>query len=316
VGVSGTNRKTGEKIEIKGKAIVMATGGFAGSRDAVQRYAPWLNRYRFYVAGNRNCAGSGHRMIGEVGGYLTHMDNLWIYVYTTPDYEDPRGERALALRFFPRGSGIWVNAEGTRFHDEDLSGGATGTPAVLSQNPAFAWSVNDANVVDELMVSDPSHTSDFGKIYEKKLKLLNASPFIVKADTLKELALKMVIDPDVLAATVGRYNNFVEMGTDIEFGRNVKGLKKIEKPPFYGIQFFPAVRKTLGGVKTNLKCQVLDKHFTPIPGLYAAGELAGMGGGHIQGRGSLEGTNLGASIFNGRVAGAWAAHEAGKGQGF
>ncbi len=69
-------------------------------------------------------------------------------------------------------------------------------------------------------------------------------------------------------------------------------------------------------MKTNLKCQVLDKHFKPVPGLYAAGELAGMAGGHIQGKASLEGTMLGPSIFSGRVAGAWAAREAGKGKGF
>jgi flavocytochrome c len=316
VGVSGANRKTGEKVELYGKALVMATGGFGGSREAVQHYAPRLNRYRFYVAGNRNCTGAGHRMIEEVGGYLTHVDNVWIYAYTTPDYEDPRGERGLAVRFFPRSSAIWVNAQGKRFHNEDLSGGATGTPAMLSQNPPFVWSVSDATVEEEMMVADPSYRAKSGRqSKEKKLKLLNESPFIVKAGSLRELALKMTVDPDILAATVGRYNDFVKMGVDLELGRDVQGLKKIEKPPFYAMQFFPSVRKTLGGVKTNIKCQVLDKHFAPIPGLYAAGELAGMAGGHIQGAGALE-ANLGASIFSGRVAGAWAAREAGKGKGF
>jgi len=60
----------------------------------------------------------------------------------------------------------------------------------------------------------------------------------------------------------------------------------------------------------------MNKHFEPIPGLYAAGEVAGMAGGHINGRLALEGTMLGPSIFSGRVAGAWAAAEAGCGQGF
>lgn len=316
IGVSGTNRKTGEKVELHGKAVVMATGGFAGSREAVQRYAPWLRKYRFYVAGNINCTGMGHKMIEQVKGYLTHMDNLWIYVYATPDYEDSREERALVLRFFPRSSGIWLNAQGRRFHNEDLSGGATGTPAVLAQNPPFAWSVDDAVVEEEMFVMDPSYTADFARMHEKKLKLLRDSPFIVRADSIGELALKMGVNSDRLKETVERYNKFVDMGVDLEFGRKVEGLRKIEKPPFYAIQFFPAVRKTMGGVKTNLKCQVLDKHFASIPGLYTAGELAGMAGGHIQGEASLEGTMLGPSIFSGRVAGAWAAHQAGKGRGF
>ena len=82
------------------------------------------------------------------------------------------------------------------------------------------------------------------------------------------------------------------------------------------MQIFPLARKNFGGVKTDLQCRVLDKHFEPIAGLYAAGEVAGMAGGHINGRAGLEGTMLGPSIFSGRVAGGWAAHAAGHGRGF
>ena len=316
IGVVGSDSITGEKIELYGKAVVMATGGFAGSRDAVKRYAPWMDEYNYYVAGNPKCTGEGHRIVKEAGGYLTHMNNLWTYVYATPDYQDPRKERALVVRFFPRANDIWLNEQGTRFHNEDLSGGFSGTSAVLSQQPAFAWSLNDATVITSMLVMDPAYTADFSRMHEKKLELLNKSPFIVSADSLEALAPKMGLDPETLIATVARFNKSVDEGQDAQFGRNVKPLAKIETPPFIGIKFFPAVRKTLGGVKTNLKCQVLNKHFNPIPGLYAAGELAGMAGGHLQGKASLEGTMLGPSIFSGRVAGAWAAHEAGKGEGF
>jgi flavocytochrome c len=316
IGVAGTNQKTGEKFELYAKAVVMATGGFAGSHKEIKRYAPVMADYRFYVAGNRNCTGTGHRMVKQAGGYLTHMENIWAYTYATPDYEDLKGERALVVRYMPRDNGIWVNAQGKRFHNEDLSGGATGTPAVMAQDPSFAWSVHDSEVVGSMFIVDPSYTADFSRMHEKKLKLLAKSPFIMKADSLKELAIRINVDPDTLNETVTRYNRFVEKGEDPEFGKKVKGLKKIMKSPYYAIQFFPAVRKTLGGVKTNIKCQVVNKNLVPIPGLYAAGELAGMAGGHIQGKASLEGTMLGPSIFSGRVAGAWAAYEAGKGKGF
>ena len=69
-------------------------------------------------------------------------------------------------------------------------------------------------------------------------------------------------------------------------------------------------------VKTNLRCRVVDKHYEPISGLYAAGEPVGMAGGHINGDAGLEGTMPGPSLFSGRVAGAWAAKEAGFGAGF
>ena len=69
-------------------------------------------------------------------------------------------------------------------------------------------------------------------------------------------------------------------------------------------------------MRTDIHCRMIDKHYELISGLYAAGELAGMAGGHINGKNGLEGTMLGPALFSGRVAGAWAAHEAGHGDGY
>jgi succinate dehydrogenase/fumarate reductase flavoprotein subunit len=150
------------------------------------------------------------------------------------------------------------------------------------------------------------------------VELLNNSPFIRKADTLAELAKKMEVDAPAFLATVGRYNKACEqkLETEPEFGKSLKTSKAFDTPPYYAVQIFPLARKNFGGVKTDLQCRVLDKHFEPIAGLYAAGEVAGMAGGHINGRAGLEGTMLGPSIFSGRVAGGWAAQAAGHGSGF
>ncbi len=66
-------------------------------------------------------------------------------------------------------------------------------------------------------------------------------------------------------------------------------------------------RKTLGGLHTNLQSAVLDASGKPVPGLYAAGEAAGFGGGGYHGYNALEGTFLGGCIFSGRAAGRAAA---------
>jgi predicted oxidoreductase len=117
---------------------------------------------------------------------------------------------------------------------------------------------------------------------------------------------------------VEQYNQAFDAGLDKEpgFGKSLKQSKKFDTPPYYAVQLFPLARKNFGGVKTDLRCRVLNRFFAPIPGLYAAGEVAGMAGGHINGKAGLEGTMLGPSIFSGRVAGGWAAHEAGFGPGF
>ncbi len=73
--------------------------------------------------------------------------------------------------------------------------------------------------------------------------------------------------------------------------------------PLIGVKLHVLTRKTLGGIQTNLDSQVMDAHGAPIPGLYAAGEAAGFGGGGVHGKNALEGTFLGNCIFSGRAAG-------------
>lgn len=77
--------------------------------------------------------------------------------------------------------------------------------------------------------------------------------------------------------------------------------------PLIAVKLHILTRKTLGGLHTNLDSQVLDDHGHPIPGLYAAGEVAGFGGGGYHGYNALEGTFLGGCIFSGRNAGRHAA---------
>jgi predicted oxidoreductase len=70
-------------------------------------------------------------------------------------------------------------------------------------------------------------------------------------------------------------------------------------------------RKTLGGLETDLASRVLGADGEPVPGLYAAGEVAGFGGGGMHGYRSLEGSFLGGCLFSGRQAGRAVAGETG-----
>ncbi len=77
--------------------------------------------------------------------------------------------------------------------------------------------------------------------------------------------------------------------------------------PLIAVKLHILTRKSLGGIETNLSSQALDATGTPIPGLYAAGEASGFGGGGVHGYRSLEGTFLGGCLFSGRAAGRAAA---------
>lgn len=73
--------------------------------------------------------------------------------------------------------------------------------------------------------------------------------------------------------------------------------------PLIAVRLNIVSRKTLGGLQTDLSGQVLNSAGEPIPGLYAAGEVSGFGGGGVHGYRALEGTFLGGCLFTGRVVG-------------
>ena len=90
------------------------------------------------------------------------------------------------------------------------------------------------------------------------------------------------------------------------------GLHKLLDPgsgPLIAIRMNILTRKTLGGLQTDLTGRVLGSNGQPIRGLYAAGEVAGFGGGGVHGYRALEGTFLGGCLFSGRAAGRGAAAE-------
>jgi flavocytochrome c len=315
-GVEGRNAKTGEPVAVRSKAVVVTTGGFNSNLDMVMEFSPDLGNHKVLEGSGRGSTGSGHKLVRQVGGYLTHMDHIWFYVYATPDYRDPAQRRGLVFRLVP--GNIWVNQQGRRFHNEARSGGNSASPALMAQNPRHAWAIMDTPMTATMEIADPYYRQGDKVVREKVVELLNNSPFIRKAETLAELAKKMEVDAPAFLATVERYNKACaeRLETEPEFGKPLKTSKAFDTPPYYAVQIFPLARKNFGGVKTDLQCRVLDKHFEPIAGLYAAGEVAGMAGGHINGRAGLEGTMLGPSIFSGRVAGGWAAQAAGHGSGF
>ncbi|MEW2623221.1 FAD-binding dehydrogenase [Streptomyces sp. NPDC048106] len=81
--------------------------------------------------------------------------------------------------------------------------------------------------------------------------------------------------------------------------------------PLIGVRLHVLTRKTLGGIQTDLDSRALGADGTPVEGLYAAGEVAGFGGGGVHGYNSLEGTFLGGCLFSGRAAGRHAARHTG-----
>ncbi len=84
-------------------------------------------------------------------------------------------------------------------------------------------------------------------------------------------------------------------------------LQEPSAGPLVAVKLHVLTRKSLGGINTDLEGRALDANGDPIPGLYAAGEASGFGGGGVHGYRALEGTFLGGCLFSGRTAGRAAA---------
>ncbi|HEU0206738.1 MAG TPA: FAD-binding dehydrogenase [Pseudolysinimonas sp.] len=153
-------------------------------------------------------------------------------------------------------------------------------------------------------------------------------PDFVVADTLDELFVGMRrLSPDVELDTQGIRREIEARDRELDNGFSkdaqvtaIRGARtflgdrlirvaaphKILDPkhrPLIAVKLHVVTRKTLGGLQTDLQSRVLDAAGSPIPGLYAAGEVAGFGGGGVHGYRALEGTFLGGCLFSGRIAG-------------
>lgn len=292
------------EVELSARAVVVASGGFNNNPDMVAQFAVAASgAERILLGGGRGALGEGHGILHEVGAQFTQLDAVWMYPYATPDDLDPLAQRGLALRNMD--GELWINDDGLRFHDESLRGGATGTTALLEQPHGRCWSVFDARIATGMVIADP-HYSVAGKALRPRIEeFLRRSPFVESAASVAELAARLGVDGDNLRDAIAQSNSAIGSGADRDpvFGKPLAGLKALDEAPFYAVRLHPMARKNLGGVRTDLLCRVLDKQNLPIDGLFAAGEVAGMAGGRINGRAALEGTAFGPSIFSGMLAG-------------
>jgi succinate dehydrogenase/fumarate reductase flavoprotein subunit len=293
----------GKKIYVKAKkAVALCTGGFENNQEMIRDY---LGMPYAYPKGSPYNTGDGIRMAMAIGADLWHMDNQ-----AGPDFNFriPGKNWAFGYNFSPPGSGwIWIAKDATRFTNESYStkhgkipfhGIYIPVPTPLPVHLVF----------DETMrKSGPLYPANYFFCWWAQIEKYQWSPdssaeidkgWIVKADTLKELAAKIGKNPEMLEKTVANWNKACEAGNDAEFGRDPKKMASIKTPPFYATEFVPAFTNTQGGPRRNSNAQVLDTNRMPIPRLYSAGELGALYSWHYQGGGNI----LECIVF-GRIAG-------------
>jgi tricarballylate dehydrogenase len=303
-GVRGVRVKCeGKTVEVRGKSVVLAGGGFQANPEWRARYLG-PNWELAKVRGTRFNTGDVIRMALDIGAAAA---GNWSGCHAVgwdrnaPEFGDLRIGDQFQKHSYPWG--IMVNAEGRRFVDEGADFRnytyAKYGRAILEQTGQFAWQVFDRKVLH--LLRDEYRIQQVTK---------------VSANTLEELVRKLDdVDADNALAEINAYNRAVQQ--DVPFNPNVKdgrgtvGLavrksnwaNTIDEPPFEAYAVTCGITFTFGGLRIDTGARVISTDGDPIPGLYAAGELVG----GIFYFNYLGGTGLTNGAVFGRIAGTNAA---------
>ncbi|KTE89160.1 FAD-dependent oxidoreductase [Desulfitobacterium hafniense] len=306
-----------KEIRVKAnKGVVLATGGFEWDKSLLKTYqrGPVDASVVFNPGsgGGIYGCGDGLRMAMEAGADLRNMNESWgLMVYLLPGWEDEVANYRQNAKDYKKSTwktiiGDWflwrgkpgtivVNKEGKRFMNEACDYDTSAYP--FYERDTFGE--NRWRNLPAFVIAD---SVQWGKYGIAGAKGDNVPDYITKADTLAELAQKLGIDAQGLEATVAEFNKYASQTppTDPHFHRGESyfdrlasgdyamaqadpenpacTLAPLAKGPYYGIQIHSGNCGTCGGARINAKAQVIDVHGNVIPGLYAAGNAAGLGG--------------------------------------
>ena len=297
-----------EPIEIRAKAVVLASGGFQGNPQMLTQYVgPEAKYLRPVAPGGYYNKGEGLQMALAANAAPA---GDWSDVHR--QMIDPRAPEHEALTHIWQ-MGVLVNQHGERFLDEFDSNYMN-----WHEEPGRAI-VKQPGGISYIIYDDEVNSGP----YQGWRRGLRHPVDPIVADTLEELAAKLNIPPANLIRTIDGFNAACTRSDEVELGyANIEtfpytfdgistegisppksnGAKRVEKGPFFCYPMISSICLTLGGLRVNPNAQVLNQSAAVIPGLYAAGETIGMYYGMYVGA-----TSVLRGLTFGKIAGAHAA---------
>lgn len=285
--IKGVRARTadGSTLTINASATIIATGGFSGNKEMVQKYLPYAG---YESAGSPGRTGDGVKMLESAGAKLVNMNvcmqaGLWLKDVPTDLQFGKDGVtnahyvRLLAALFQPY---LKTSLRGDRVAAETLPleyisnayEEVGGEGFAVFDNATREEMINEGLVRGYFgMVTPGTKFSNFDELFARGEK----DGFCFKAATLEELAAKTGMDPQRLTATASRMNELVKLGKDEDFYKDAQWLREVKTGPFYAIKGSLRMYATTGGASVNENFQPLNADGEPIPGIYAIGQDAG-----------------------------------------
>ncbi|WP_035741877.1 FAD-binding dehydrogenase [Arthrobacter sp. MA-N2] len=330
-------------FEASGGAIIVTTGGIGGNHATVRKQWPDGAAPEHMLSGvPASVDGDFLAAAAASGGRLINGDRMWHYPEGIRNHSPVWPLHGIRILPGPSSLWIDAEGRqlpAPLFPGFDSLGALR---HIQASRHGHSWFVcNRAIALKEFALSgseqNPDLTGKDLRLLASRLNPRSESPLSVfldrgvdflQAATAVELASKMnsltgtaLIDPCRLASLIRDRDLQVasRLGKDPQLGAiraarrfatdkimRVAPPHRLTDPkhgPLLAVRLSVLTRKSLGGLQTDLRSRVLDGSGVPVPGLYAAGEAAGFGGGGIHGYRALEGTFLGGCLFSGRASG-------------
>jgi fumarate reductase flavoprotein subunit len=281
-----------EKRVLSAGSVVLASGGYAMNPDLWRELTP---AYTLRSTGNPHSQGDGLVAALALGADCSGSENfLCTFAGFLCDPDEPRSAWFYSLD--PKMRPPWemyVNTTGHRFVREDHESIDVLEHTLVEEPGMSMFIVFDEairNAAPPLVVEDGPQFDD----------LIASNPGFHRADSLAELAAMAGMNETALANSVRKYNAAVDADHDADFGR--KHLpSRIEQAPFYACEASGVTVVSPAGLHVDDQLRVLRKDGSPIPNLYAAGEVLGFG--RTSGNAFVGGMSLTPALTFGRLLG-------------
>jgi len=284
---------------VQAGAVVVATGGFARDDERVYEAIPGLLNFPRHTESWLGMDGNGLDLIEAAGGTLANLENIGLYAHgiTDANFGSPEVMIVSGLADV-----IVVGPHGRRVLNEDDLRGVWAGRIALTEGQLYAVFDNPlwtSRLISGLGYNYAKVSDSFlsGPEYQQHVPVSSAGDFAA-------LGAHAGIDGDTLLQTVSGYNAMVLSGTDTDFGKDMAGKLQLMSPPFTAVPLAMGTGKSFGGAALAEDGGVIGVDGAAIPGLFAAGEVAGVLGGTHLGQG-VSGS-ITAVIYSGRVAGSGA----------
>lgn len=273
--------------------VLLSAGGYASNPEMFEQ----LEGVKDYSdVSYPYSQGAGIKLGVAAGGYVRGGENhLPLFGGVMRDTGIP-SPMIVTVRPWPPTNppwGIYVNVSGKRFMREDIASHDAHEEALLAQPDERCWVVFDSAILDQAPPFVGRWTKD-----EVKEAVGNYEAFF-RADTIEGLAKAAGVDAEGLKATVASYNQAQKAGKD-EFGREHMPLP-IAQGPFYAVRLQSWLLASFAGLAVDKDLRVIRQNGSPIPNLYAAGEL--LGASQTMGRSYCGGMLVTPAITFGRLLG-------------